>query len=216
MSRIASDICLAVASAGVTALTFQMPAWTGVKSSIQWPIGAAVLMMVVWGVIQRREGFRIGLLLASIIGISLGLSGASAVHRAQLGRPPVPGLMILALITCTVMYIQAARAEQEDEKYRERLEQEFDAIKGMPPEEARRALEAHFAESRKLLDEFEERQPSERRRTTVLGCIGFVLTFVSLLFMIWPEPKPVFIILYALILVLEGYLLVRFARLPPV
>lgn len=177
MSRIASDICLAIVSAGLAALTFQMPAWTGVKSSTLWPISAAVLLMIVWGVIRRREGFQPGLLLASMIGIGLGLSVASAVHRAQLGRSPVPGLiMILAPIVCAAMYIRVARAEQEDEKYRESLEKAFDAIKAMPPEEARKALEAHFAETKKPPTRDQVRRQNER---TFPSSNGFGLMFSS-------------------------------------
>lgn len=184
-----------------------MPVWTGIKSSTQWPIGGAVLAMIVWAVIRRREGFRICLLLASIVGIGLGLSVASAIHRAQTGRPPVPGLiMVLAPIVCSVLYVRAARAEQGGDKYRENLEQEFEAIKAMPPEDARKALEAKVVEAEKLVEDFEKREPSLRRKATILIVLGLVVTAVTLPLSIWPEPKPVSIILDASILVFCAFL----------
>ncbi|HRF60313.1 MAG TPA: hypothetical protein PLH94_10440 [Fimbriimonadaceae bacterium] len=216
MSKIASDVCLAVFCAGLTALTFQVPIWTGVKSSFEWPTGAAILLTIVWAVIRRRDGFRTCMLDASVIGVGVGFWVAFAVRMAQTGKAQMPGLVVISLpIVSTVFYVLSLRTERKADQYQETLEQEFEAIKAMPPNEARKALEARFDEYQTLLEDFEKREPGLRRKRTLVLWAVLALTPVLLATSIWPEPRPVGIILGVAILILCVTCLKLFSTLPP-
>jgi cell division protein FtsL len=202
-----SDACLALASALITATTFQMPSWTGDRSSREWPIGAALVLVIAWGAVRRMDGLRTGMLLASLVGIGLGITVSSVIYNAALGKVPIPRLFpVIATLSCAVLYIRADKNERELAEYEANMEREveneIEAFRAMPPEEATRAMEAGMAETARLIEEMERHTSSYMRTVSMLVAVCFVLTAVALPLSIWPRPRPVPIILSATILVL--------------
>jgi|GEM_PF-5574582 len=114
MSKRVGDACLAALSAFATSFSFKMRDWTGISRSVEWPIGAAILLMIVWLFVQRKDGIRTNLLLASLIGIGTGLTIGSVVHRLELGRSVEFSLVFLLPVAgCSWLYYRNEQGERK-------------------------------------------------------------------------------------------------------
>lgn len=210
MSRLANDACLAVASALITSFTYKVRDWTGIRESTEWTLGAAVILMIVWLVVRRKEGIRTGLLLANLVGIGLGLLIGGVAHRLELGRPLGPSLIfVVPTGVCIGLYLRLEKREREGAEEVARFRQEIAEIGGLP-EEAAKALQTKVDQLGPRLAQTEIRLGRLYGRASILISLGMLATIVALPGAISPEPKPLRILISLAILAL-GF--VWFAKL---
>lgn len=209
VSRTASQIGLIVASAVLTSFTFKLPDWTGIRISREWPIAGAVLLMILFFIVRRREGLLTSTFAASVLGIGIGLLIAKTIRSIELGQPIRPlsiAMSVLIIGGCTWLYVTATRKERDSEAKVKAFEDELDAIKDLPPEEALEAFNKTVSEINDQVDSYLARANRTFRWAGIVLAIAMLLTILTLPLAFRPEPKPFQILLNVSILVLgTGY-----------
>ncbi len=197
---------LAAGSALLTSFTFKLPDWTGIRISREWPIGAAILLMIGWGVAHRRHGLSIASLLANILGIATGILVSKIVRMIELGKAfnwtsAALSLIMPGVLLVLVLKVQARERAQAIELGA--LDLEFERIKTLPPEERARAFEERLA----ALNAEANTAVAWAGKLCAFGWIANMLVAVAIVLVITtfstalrPEPKPLLILVNIAIL----------------
>lgn len=155
-----------LATAILCSLALQMREWTGIRTSAQWPVGASILLMIIWMAVYPRTGFRMTVLTGSLLGIAIGLAVARIERFVELGRPidlsslGLPGIGILpiagtyAIALWLENRIDGATAKSESDG-RAETEARFKYYESLPPEERgqkmKEDLDALLAEADRVI-----------------------------------------------------------------
>jgi len=200
---------LVAGSAILTACTYKVPEWTGIRVSREWPIASAVLLMVLWVVWQRRHGFRAAVLSASIVGIGIGLLVAKLLRWIELGQPIKPMSVIFSVIvigSMTWLLFRTLKGEELSKRRIAEIDEEFEAIRALPVEERASAYTEMLSQTLSEAESVGRRSDRIMRWMCIPMAIGMILTIVTMPLAFKPEPKPFHILLSVSILLLgAGY-----------
>jgi hypothetical protein len=192
---------LAILSAALVLQTFKMRDWTGISRSVEWPLAAAILLMIVWFLVRRKDGFRPLIMVASAAGITIGFAIGASIHRLEAGKTPsVFPVLMAAALSWQYLYFEKRGRDQAAEFAR--IDAEYEKISALPQEEALRALEEQIEKTQVLCEESMQRMERSSLTISILIGIAIVLTVLTLPLAFRPEPKPLMIVLSSAILVI--------------
>jgi len=181
---------LMVGSGLITAVTFKMPKWTGIAGSVQWPIGCATLLLIIWLAAHRGKAPLLLAMLANICGITTGLMLAKVDRAIELQKPMTPisiGTTIVMMVVPFVAFFRIQAQERKNAADREAIDREYEAMSQLPPEEFVEAFSKKVEEISKEIDEVKRIQ----RRIAPLAILGMALTLWTIPLALKPEVKPI-------------------------
>ncbi len=179
-----------VGSGLLTAVTFKMPKWTGIAGSVQWPIGCATLLLIIWLAAHRGKSPLGVTMLANVCGITTGLMFAKVDRAIELQKPMTPisiGTAIFMVVLPFVAFFRIQAQERKNAAELEAINHKYEAMSQLPPEQLVEALNERFEEISKEIDEVKRMQ----RRIAPLVILGMALTLWTIPQALKPEVKPV-------------------------
>jgi hypothetical protein len=201
---------LMVCSGLITAVTFKMPKWTGIAGSVQWPIGCATLLLVIWLAAHRGKAPLLLAMLANICGITTGLMFAKVDRVIELQKPMTPisiGTAVFMMVLPFFAFFRIQAQERKNAADREAREREYEAISQLPPEQIVEAFEKRYEEISKGIDEVQRMQ----RRIAPLIILGMALTLWTIPQALKPEVKPIQLLVSITVICLcTAYLVICF------
>ncbi len=199
-----------VGSGLLTAVTFKMPKWTGIAGSVQWPIGCATLLLIIWLAAHRGKSPLGVTMLANVCGITTGLMFAKVDRAIELQKPMTPisiGTAVIMVVLPFVAFFRIQAQERKNAAEREAINREYEAMSQLPPEQLVEALNERFEEISKGIDEVKRMQ----RRIAPLVILGMALTIWTIPLALKPEVKPIQLLVSITVLCLcTAYLVICF------
>ena len=199
-----------VGSGLLTAVTFKMPKWTGIAGSVQWPIGCATLLLIIWLAAHRGKSPLGVTMLANVCGITTGLMFAKVDRAIELQKPMTPisiGTAIFMVVLPFVAFFRIQAQERKNAAEREAINREYEAMSQLPPEQLVEALNERFEEISKGIDEVKRMQ----RRIAPVVILGMALTLWTIPQALKPEVKPIQLLVSITVLCLcTAYLVICF------
>lgn len=201
---------LMVGSGLLTAVTYKMPKWTGIAGRVQWPIGCATLLLIIWLAAHRGKAPLLLAMLANICGITTGLMFAKVDRAIELQKPMTPisiGTAVFMMVLPFFAFFRIQAQERKNAADREAIDREYEAMSQLPPDEFVEAFSKKVEEISKGIDVVKRIQ----RRIAPLAFLGMVLTLWTIPQALKPEVKPVqLIVSIAVMCSCTAYLVICF------
>ncbi|MBS1721694.1 MAG: hypothetical protein JSS66_01675 [Armatimonadetes bacterium] len=187
------------ATVPVTAVSFEMPRWTGVRSSTEWPIGVAILLAGAWLLGIRRTEALLSILVGSAGGIGTGLLVSKLWHASELHRPVplaslVTGLVFPGILAWMLVWTQRVRARSL--RSQDETDKRIEEIRALPPDKAVAALKKEIADLRPELERAERQMRLVPWLVGSSGVLGLVMLLLA------PRMGPLAVVLDLVIMVL--------------
>lgn len=135
---------LAIVSALVVVPTYKYPSWTGLRYGGEIGFGLGILMLVIFALAFRKHRDFFLLMIANLIGISIGAGIAKVLHRVEMGREiglSVFFVPVIAVGGLFFLYVRSARALDKLDQDLAKIDDEFANFTSLPDQEKAALLE---------------------------------------------------------------------------